>query len=176
MFIPGGSTQDEIMAIALTRMRLTGSEVVVDVGCGTGKVSLAMSKSARHVYAIDRREEAVSCAREKATEAGAENITFLRGEATDLLPNLPRLDGAFIGGSRDLSRVLSLLAGIVNGPVVMNAVLITTLGEGIAAMKKYDMFREALHVQVARTHELGGSYLFRPIDPVYIIVGECRTC
>lgn len=39
-------------------------------------------------------------------------------------------------------------------------------------MKELEIFREVVHVQVSRSYELVGDIMFKPINPVYIIVGE----
>jgi cobalt-precorrin-6B (C15)-methyltransferase len=39
-------------------------------------------------------------------------------------------------------------------------------------MVELDIFKEAVQVQVSRSYGLAGSVMFRPIDPVFIIVGE----
>jgi cobalt-precorrin-6B (C15)-methyltransferase len=81
-----------------------------------------------------------------------------------------------VGGSGQLADVLDLLAHKVDRTIVVNAVLIETLSIAMEQMKKNGIFREAIHVQVSRSHELGGRSMFRPIDPVYIVVGERSSC
>jgi len=51
------------MAVSLAKLGIRPGDRVVDVGCGTGKVAIAASRVAEHVYAIDRRPEAVAYAR-----------------------------------------------------------------------------------------------------------------
>jgi len=43
-------------------------------------------------------------------------------------------------------------------------------------MQRLGIFREAVQVQAARSHQLAGSIMFRPVDPVYIIVGSGTAC
>ncbi|MDI6719418.1 MAG: precorrin-6Y C5,15-methyltransferase (decarboxylating) subunit CbiT [Methanomicrobiales archaeon] len=171
MGLPGGPTQDEIMAVALQKLGLRPTDRVADIGCGTGKVSMAIARQAERVYAIDRREEAIAEARGAAAGAGVSNIDFLPGEARQILGGLGELDAAFVGGSRDLPEVLGILARQVKGTIVVNAVLVNTLATAISTMRALGIFREAVLVQVARSREVGGEIMFRPIDPVYIVVG-----
>jgi cobalt-precorrin-6B (C15)-methyltransferase len=57
--LPGGPTQDEIMAVSLLKLGLCPTDTVLEIGCGTGKVSVAMAKRVKKVYALDRRPEAI---------------------------------------------------------------------------------------------------------------------
>ncbi|HZD42723.1 MAG TPA: precorrin-6Y C5,15-methyltransferase (decarboxylating) subunit CbiT [Methanomicrobiales archaeon] len=176
MALSGGPTQDEIMAISLQKLRLKPGDRVVDIGCGTGKVSLAAAHLAGEVYAIDRRAEAIAEARAAAEREGAYNVTFLQGEAVDLLESLGGLDAAFVGGSRDLPAVLEMLADQVKGAIVVNAVLVRTLATAIESMRDLGIFQEAVLVQVSRSHEVAGEVMFKPINPVYIVVGGRDPC
>jgi cobalt-precorrin-6B (C15)-methyltransferase len=169
--LKGGFTQDEILAIDLAKLGLRKTDVVADLGCGTGKVSLAMAAEADRVFAVDRRMEAIAYARSEAERAGQNNITFYEGEALNFLAGIERLDCAFVGGSGHLAEVLDLLAEKVDRTLVVNAVLIETLSTAIAEMKKHRLLREVIHVQISRSYELEGKTMFRPIDPVYIVVG-----
>jgi cobalt-precorrin-6B (C15)-methyltransferase len=169
--LKGGSTQDEILAIDLSKLELRSTDVFADIGCGTGKVSLAAASRVEKVFAVDRSPEAVAYARSAAEWEGRDNITFFEGEAVEFLSGVDRLDCAFVGGSGQLAEMLELLAEKVERTIVVNAVLIPTLSTAIAVMKKRGIFREAIHVQVSRSHELEGQTMFRPLDPVYIVVG-----
>ena len=104
MELSGGPTKDEVMAISLFKLGLLEGDIFADIGCGTGKISLAVSHRASKIYAIDRRKEAIELAREKAERKGKENILFFHGEAVDFLPSIDQLDCAFIGGSGNLEQ------------------------------------------------------------------------
>ncbi|MCT8336394.1 precorrin-6Y C5,15-methyltransferase (decarboxylating) subunit CbiT [Methanoculleus sp. Afa-1] len=171
MGLKGGPTEDEVMAVSLAKLGIRPGDRVVDLGCGTGKVAVALSETAGRVYAIDRRPEAVAYARDAATRAGRGNIEFFEGDAVEILPGLGPLDAAFVGGSRRLPEVLALLADQVRGRIVVNAVMVGTLHEAIATMRRLGIFVEAIHLQVSRSADIAGGTMFKPINPVYIVVG-----
>ncbi|NLB01008.1 MAG: precorrin-6Y C5,15-methyltransferase (decarboxylating) subunit CbiT [Methanomicrobiales archaeon] len=171
MGLKGGPTEDEVMSVSLAKLGIHPGDRVADVGCGTGKVAIALSEVAGTVYAIDRRPEAIAYAREEASRANRGNIEFFEGDAVDVLPGLGALDAAFVGGSRRLLEVLDLLAGQVQGRIVVNAVMVETLQSAIANMQRLGIFVEAVHLQVSRSAEIAGGLMFKPINPVYIIVG-----
>lgn len=168
----GGQTSAEICAVVLLKMALSEGDVVADIGCGSGRVSVAMARTAGWVHAIDRRADAAARTRDAAADAGAENISVIEGEAVDVLPTLGTLDGAFVGGSRDLPAVLEQLTRRVTGAVVVNTVLLETAALAVAEMTRLGIFREAVHLQVSRATPLAGRTIFRPQNPVTIVVGR----
>jgi cobalt-precorrin-6B (C15)-methyltransferase len=172
----GGPTQDEIMAISLFKMGLSKKDHVLDLGCGTGKVSIALAHVVQKVYAVDRRPEAIQYAQGEAHKAGITNIEFFSGEATDFLDADLTFDCAFIGGSKQIAELLPRLAQKVRRTIVVNAVLTSTLSTVVETMQHLGIFHEVVHVQVSRSHEMGTSIMFKPIDPVYVIVGNGAAC
>jgi cobalt-precorrin-6B (C15)-methyltransferase len=166
-----GSTSDEVLAIALRRLDLAPGNILADIGCGSGKVSIAASPLVGQVYAIDRRPQSIAYAREQARTAGATNITFLEGEAPGVLRGRPAPDRAFIGGSRNLPAVIEALAAAGTGRVVVSCIRIETLGEAMDSMRRLGILRESLLVQVARSRDLAGGTMFSPANPVYLVIG-----
>lgn len=175
MGLKGGPTQDEVMAISLFKLGLRKGCSFADIGCGTGKVSIAAAATADKVFAIDRRKEAIEYAKAQAVSSGVSGINFYEGSAVDFLMGIDAVDCAFVGGSRDLKEVLGILSEKVRGNIVVNAVMLDTFYEAVNTMKQLGIFKEAIHVQVSRSYPIAGSIMLKPIDPVYIIVGG-KTC
>lgn len=164
------------MAIVLFKLGLRESDIFVDIGCGTGKISINAAPLVQRVYGVDMRIEAVNHAREFAAREGVGNAEFVCGDAGDFIETIGPVDAAFVGGSKDLERVLAILAGKGVRSVVVNAVLLETAYRAMQEMKRLGIYREATHVSVSRSHPLGRGTIFRPLDPVYIISGGCREC
>lgn len=174
--LPGGPTQDEIMAVSLFKLGLCPSDTVLEIGCGTGKVSVAMAKRVKKVYALDRRPEAISLATNAARQEGISTIEFSCMDAVDFLRNDQVFDCAFLGGTKNLSAILPVLAGKVKRTIVINAVMVSTLECAVASLKELGIFTEVVQVQVSRSYDIAGSIMFRPIDPVFIIVARGAAC
>ncbi|MBE0523609.1 MAG: precorrin-6Y C5,15-methyltransferase (decarboxylating) subunit CbiT [Methanosarcinales archaeon] len=170
--IEGGPTKPEIAAIVLSKLDLCVSDVFADIGCGTGRISIMAAKLARQVYAIDDREEAIIAARQNILDEKIDNIELLRGEAPPVLDKLPPLDCAFVGGTRNIEGILHVLKKKINGRIVVNAVRIQTVSTIIETMQELGIFKEAIHVQVSKNYPLAGEIIFKPLNPVYILVGD----
>ncbi|MCK9581760.1 MAG: methyltransferase domain-containing protein [Methanoregula sp.] len=174
--LAGGPTQDEIMAVSLFKMGLTPADTVLEIGCGTGKVSVAMAKTAKKVHSVDKRPDAVSLSAKTARTAGARNIEFFCTDARDFLKNDQVYDCAFLGGTHGLEEILPVLSKKVNRTIVINAVLLSTLERAVTILTGLGLFCEVVQVQVSRSHDIAGSIMFKPIDPVYIIVARGAAC
>jgi len=174
MGLKGGPTQDEIMAVSLLKLNIKEGDVLADIGCGTAKISIEASGKCSSIYAIDRRVEAVEYAKHEIEKAGKDNIILIHGEASAVLDEIGTLDCAFLGGSGNIEIILEKLKGMISGRIVVNAVLLDTVSRTVNKMKELGIFLEVVHVQVSRSYELAGDIMFKPINPVYIIVGEVK--
>lgn len=172
----GGPTKDEILAVTFFKMALRPGDLFMDIGCGTGKVSLHAARIARKVCSIDLRQEAIAFSQKEAERKGLTNIEFHEGNAADLIPLLPRPDCAFVGGSTDIDVTLSLLARRNLRTVVVNAVRIDTINTAVSLMQDLGIYREAVYVQVSHATPIGPGYMWKPANPVAIIVGGAQRC
>ena len=77
---------------ALEFAGLTGEEVVWDLYCGIGTISLFLAKKAKEVYGVEIVEAAVENAKENAKLNGIENVHFTVGKAEDEARRLPKPD------------------------------------------------------------------------------------
>jgi len=165
----GTPTQPEIIAVALSKLELKPGDEFADIGCGSGSVSISAAGLVRQVYAIDNRDEAISATQDNIKEFGITNIKVLKGEASVILAELD-IDCAFVGGSGKMVRVLEILMRKTRRFVV-SAVKLETVAEALEIMKLNNIFLELIQIQVSRGHELAGGTMFKPENPVFLIVG-----
>ncbi len=171
MLYPSGTpTQPEIIAVALSKLALKPTDVFADIGCGSGSVSIAASPMVKHVYAIDNRDEAVHAATENIKECGISNVSVLKGDAALVLEGLD-IDCAFVGGSKNMERILAILIK-KSVRFVVSAVRIETVALAQGIMKNNNCLKELLQIQLSRGNELGGGTMLKPENPVFLIVGE----
>jgi SAM-dependent methyltransferase len=68
----------------VSRAALSGTGRLLDLACGPGRVTFALSEHFADVLAIDQEEESVSYAKALAAERGAAHINWRTGRAEDL--------------------------------------------------------------------------------------------
>ena len=79
------------LAAMITAAELTGSEQVLDMGCGAGHSALAAAAKAAHVTALDVTPEMLDVAASLAADRGLTNMTFKQGDVSAL----PFADASF---------------------------------------------------------------------------------
>jgi 23S rRNA (uracil1939-C5)-methyltransferase len=73
---------------ALEYADLTGEETVFDAYCGTGTISLFLSKKAKVVYGVEIIPQAIENAKENAKANGVTNTQFIVGKSEEEIPRL----------------------------------------------------------------------------------------
>jgi len=63
---------------------LTGQDVVVDLGCGTGQLTLPMAARVRAVVGVDPEPDMLQRARRAARERDVRNVSWMIGADTDI--------------------------------------------------------------------------------------------
>jgi 23S rRNA (uracil1939-C5)-methyltransferase len=76
---------EELYGRARELARLSGTENVLDLYCGTGTIGLVLAAEARSVWGVEISEEAVACAIENAELNGIENARFRAGNVGQTL-------------------------------------------------------------------------------------------
>ncbi len=171
-------TKEEVRALALSKLRLAERHVVWDVGAGTGSVSVecALSCPAGRVFAVEKKEEALSLLEENRERFHAANLSIVGGTAPEALKDLPAPDRVFIGGtSGELGEILDVIFD--KNPaarVVCTAVTLETVAEAarlFAHLEGADM----VQVSATRTRSAGRYHLMDAQNPVWIFSGEGRA-
>lgn len=177
LHISGGPTKPEIIAVSLSKLGLKDDSTFIDIGCGTGAVSIEASKMAHNlrIYGLDARAEAIEVTARNFEEHGLKNTTLLHGEASLLLNDktaIGNIDYAFVGGTKNIRQVLGVLCEKKVRRIVVNAVRIETVVKTMGVMKELEIFDEVLNIAVSRGTPITGETMFKPENPVYIIVGK----
>ena len=81
---------ERLYAKAIEFAGLTGQETVLDLYCGAGTITLALSDHAKKVLGAEIVPEAIDDARENTARNGVKNAEFFCGDASDVAKKLAR--------------------------------------------------------------------------------------
>lgn len=79
---------EKLYNIGVDGANITKNDVVFDLYCGIGTISLFMAKYAKKVYGIEIVEEAIEAAKENAKVNEVENTEFIAGDVEEILDDL----------------------------------------------------------------------------------------
>ena len=65
--------------ITVTKSHMTATDVVLDIGCGTGSLALRLAESGAQVHGLDISSEMIRIANGKAEAQGVDNVAFHTG-------------------------------------------------------------------------------------------------
>ncbi len=75
---------EESLALLLARLGLVGGESVLEIGCGTGALTVPVAEAigeGGRLVAVDIAEPMLGAARQRVAERGLRNVTLLHGDA-----------------------------------------------------------------------------------------------
>ena len=171
-----GPTKEEIRVLTISKARLREDSVVVDVGCGTGglTVEAALQVTPKgKVFAVDNDENAIELTKTNlARFAVQDTVQLIKGEAPEVLSNLPQVDAVLVGGSQSLREVIRAAHQKLkrNGRIVVNAILLETGCTALDEIKKLDFMEvDAITVFVAKGKQVPSGTMMLARNPITII-------
>ena len=169
-------TKQEVRAAALAKLAVAPTDILWDVGAGTGSVSVEMALAAPmgQVYAVECDADACALVRQNQAKFAASNLTLIEGKAPEALQNLPAPDAVFIGGSKgNLQAIVdAALAANPQTRLCIAAIALETLQQGIAALAAHGLAAQVTQIAVSRSKAAGSLHLMMANNPVFLIVRE----
>jgi len=171
-------TKEEIRCLTLSRLRLQAHHTVLDVGAGTGSVSIecALLLKEGRVIAVEQEGAALELLERNARRFGVRNLQIVPGSAPAVLAGMSRVDRIFIGGTGGrLPEILEACSRILaaGGILVANFILLENLVSCLQHLAKLPFSPpQVISVAVNRGQSLGGLTMLRPLDPVFIVSAQ----
>ena len=171
-----GPTKEEIRALTISKARLKEGFYVVDVGCGTGGLTIEAALQVGYkgrVFAIDEDDEAVKLTISNAEKFDAQDIVkVLKGKAPEALADLPMVDVVIIGGTKGLEEIIPVAYTKLkeHGRIVVNAILLETGFRALDAIKKAGFTEiDVTQINVAKGKNIDGGTMMLARNPITVI-------
>lgn len=168
-----GPTKEEIRSIILYKSDVKSSDIVVDIGCGTGGISTEFSLHAKKVYSIDVKEDAMNVCRNNVSKLGdISKVEFVLNDGVDALKIIDSFDLVIVGGSNGrLDEILSLVDEKLNpnGRVIVPSILVDTCVDSVNIFKSLDYSVELVNVNVSEAKILDRGIMMFAKNPISIV-------
>ena len=172
-------TKEEIRTLTISKARLKPGDNVIDVGCGTGSLTVEAAKQVSPggvVYAIDREKKAIVLTQRNLSKFDLRDaVQLIHREATRALAKLPAVDAILIGsGGENLARIIDLSFKRLKskGRIVINSILLET---SYTAMNELDRLHfkhvEVVQVTIAKGRRVRQGTMMIARNPITIISG-----
>ena len=172
-------TKEEIRALTISKARLKPGDRVVDVGCGTGSVTVEACMQVSpggEVYAIDRDRKAIALTQRNLSMFGLRDaVHLIHAEATRVFQKMPAADAILIGsGGRNLAKIIELSAKNLKaeGRIVINCILLETSN---TALNQLDRLKfkdiEVVQVTIAKGRRVSSGTMMIARNPITIVSG-----
>lgn len=171
-------TKEEVRAVAISKARLKEGYTVIDVGSGTGSITVEAALQVRNgkVYAIDKDEDAVKLTQENVRRFNLTNVEVIHDDALSALNRMPMADVVFIGGSSGYMHEIVRLAydrlkG--NGRIVIDTILIESMYEAIEALKDLQLnYIDITQITICKGKRVSMGTMLTSRNPVLVIAAE----
>ncbi len=168
-----GPTKEEIRALVISKTRLTDEDVVVDVGCGTGGLTLEFAKRARRVYSIDMNPDAIKTTRSNLEKFGVQNkVELIEKEGLAALDDIEDFTKLMIGGSNgNIENLIETgyLKLPIGGRIIITSIVLETATDAVHMLKELGAEPEVVTLNVSRGTILDRGVMMKALNPITIV-------
>jgi cobalt-precorrin-6B (C15)-methyltransferase len=166
-------TKEDIRAIVMSKLRLKEGHSAIDVGCGSGSITVELCLQTKHnVYAIDSDQNAVELTRKNLQKFGVTAEVIL-GKAQEVLPKLPQADAVIVGGTwGDTKKVIELAVSKLKkgGRIVIDTILIETMYQAITTITEMNLVDvDITQITISKARKVTTGTMMLARNPVMII-------
>ncbi|MGY5151383.1 MAG: precorrin-6Y C5,15-methyltransferase (decarboxylating) subunit CbiT [Candidatus Nitrosopumilus sp. bin_6a] len=169
-------TKEEIRVVQISKARLKPGQIVYDIGCGSGSISVEAAlqiESSGKVLAIDYDENAIKLTRKNIQKFDLSNISVIHGNAKEKIKELEEADTIFIGGTGgDTKEIVELSENKLKsgGRIVIGIILIETLYSVLKTLEKLQFESvDITQVTISKSRKTSTGTMMLARNPVTII-------
>lgn len=163
-------TKFNVRILTVGYLAIEEGDRFLDIGAGTGSISIEVAKHGANVWAIEREVEGIELIKSNNERFGTD-INIIEGQAPDSLPNI-KINKCFIGGSRgQLKGIFDYLdSNLENeGIVCGNFITLKNLNEFTELLKVYNY--GDIETELIQTSYMDRIGLMKAQNPIFIIKG-----
>ena len=169
-------TKEEIRTLQISKARLNPGQIVYDIGCGSGSISVEAAlqvESSGTVYAVDFDSKAIELTKKNLEKFGISNVKVTQGDAKEKISQLPEADAIFIGGTGgDTKEIIELCEEKLKsgGRIVIGIILIETLFSALSIMGKLNFESvDVTQITISKSRKTSTGTMMLARNPVTII-------
>ena len=169
-------TKEEIRAIQISKGRLSVGQTVLDIGCGSGSVTVEAAiqiEDSGNVIGVDIDSNAIQLTEKNLKKFGITNYTLVEGNAKEKIPELPNADTVFIGGTGgDTKDIVELCQNKIKsgGRIVIGVILIETLYSVLQTIEKLDFESiDITQITIGKSRKTKTGTMMLARNPVTVI-------
>ncbi|MHA7646382.1 precorrin-6Y C5,15-methyltransferase (decarboxylating) subunit CbiT [Nitrosopumilus sp. S4] len=169
-------TKEEVRTIQISKARLKPGQVVYDIGCGSGSISIEAAmqiESTGKVLAIDYDQNAIELTRKNMEKFGISNVMLIHGNAKEKTLDLEEADAIFIGGTGgDTKEIVEISQNKLKsgGRIVIGIILIETLYSVLQILDKLEFKSiDITQVTISKSRKTSTGTMMLARNPVTII-------
>ena len=171
---PGLMTKKEIRIAILGQLALQSSQVIWDIGAGTGSVSIEIARLCpdSEIFAVEKTAIGYSLIKQNCQRFQVDNVKIFHGKAPEILAQLPNPDRIFIGGSGgNLESILEVCYQklLPQGLLVIALATIEHCTETLNWIKTHNWYYNLLQLQISRSTSIANLNRMSPLNPVTLI-------
>jgi cobalt-precorrin-6B (C15)-methyltransferase len=168
-----GPTKEEVRCILICKSEVSETDVVVDIGCGTGGLTVEFAKRAGKVYAVDMNPLAIETTKLNVFKHNVDKkVEVIEADGLNVLNELGNIDVLMIGGSKGkLSKIIKKgYEKLSNGgKILVTSILLETATEAISTFKELSLTPEVVNVAISKGKVTGGGTMIMANNPITII-------
>lgn len=162
----------EIRVIALALLDINKGDIFVDVGAGTGSLSVQASLFGAEVHAIEKEPEGIELIRKNADKFGAD-VRIIHGAAPDAMDSIKSFNKCFIGGSCGrLSQITDEMdRKLSNGGILAASFIVP---DNMVELKRILMEKKysEIEARLIQSSVMDGMGLMKANNPIFLIKGK----
>lgn len=169
-------TKEEVRAISINKLDLANAKRFIDVGAGTGSVTVEAAYHYKHldVIAIEYNDDAIELIKKNVDKFNLNNVEIIKGYAPVKINK--NVDAIFLGGTgKNLEEIITWSKNLLieGGRLVANFIIVDTFNRALNLLRDYGFTNiDVSVINVSKLEKLGRGEYFKPLNPIYIISCE----